>query len=286
MPRDLVKIGLVQTKVGKDIDENLARNARFIKHAARKGAEIVCLPELFAYRYFARAKADRRVFELAEPIPGRLSQFLSDCAADNRICLVGGSVYERGEDGKFYNTSLVYDSRGGLAGKYRKMHIPQDPNYFEQDYFSPGDLGYVCVNTGRVILAPLICYDQWYPEAARVNAIQGAQIIFYPTAIGWFKELQRDEPFSAKRWEDAMRAHASLNGIFVAAVNRVGREGDLRFWGGSFIADPFGEIVARASRAKEEVLVTSLDLNQIRISQEGWRFLQNRRPESYRDLAK
>jgi N-carbamoylputrescine amidase len=202
------------------------------------------------------------------------------------VQLVGGSIYEKGDDGRFYNTALIFDSRGELTAKYRKMHIPQDPNYYEQHYFAPGDLGYVRVNTGKAVIAPLICYDQWYPEAARVNAIQGAQIIFYPTAIGWFKELRRDEPFSARRWEDAMRAHGSLNGIFVAAVNRVGREGDLRFWGGSFVADPFGEVVARASHSREQVIVASLDLNRISISQEGWRFLHNRRPSSYTDLTR
>jgi predicted amidohydrolase len=201
------------------------------------------------------------------------------------VFLIGGSIYERGEDDNFYNTSLIYDPRGRLVAKYRKMHIPHDPNYYEQHYFSPGDLGYVQVKAGNATIAPLICYDQWYPEAARVNAIQGAQIIFYPTAIGWFKELRRDEPFSARRWEHAMRAHASLNGVFVAAVNRVGREGDLRFWGGSFIADPFGEVVARASRAKEAVLLARIDLDRIRVSQDGWRFLHNRRPESYTDLV-
>jgi N-carbamoylputrescine amidase len=281
----MLKIGLIQTKVSEDIDENLEKTARSIKQAARKGADVVCLPELFAYRYFAQTKSGR-FFELAEAVPGRLSQFLSQCASDNRILLVGGSMYERSENGKFYNTSLIYDSHGKLAGKYRKMHIPHDPNYYEQYYFSPGDLGYVQVNTGKTVIAPLICYDQWYPEAARVNTIQGAQVIFYPTAIGWFKELKRDEPFSARRWEDAMRAHASLNGIFVAAVNRVGREGDLRFWGGSFIADPFGEVVARASHGKEEVLVGGIDLKRIRESQEGWGFLHNRRPQSYADLIR
>jgi N-carbamoylputrescine amidase len=280
-----MKIGLVQTKVGTNVDKNLEKTGAFIKTAARKGADIVCLQELFAHRYFAQTKDDK-FFELAEPVPGRLSRFLSDCAASNRVFLIGGSIYERGGDGKLYNTSLIYDPHGKLAGRYRKMHIPHDPNYYEQYYFSPGDLGYVQVSAGKAVVAPLICYDQWYPEAARVNTIQGAQIIFYPTAIGWFKELKRDEPFSARRWEDAMRAHASLNGIFVAAVNRVGREGDLRFWGGSFVADPFGEVLARASRAKEEVLVVSVDLNRIRVSQEGWRFLNNRRPQSYVDLVR
>jgi N-carbamoylputrescine amidase len=280
-----MKIALVQTKVGTDVGKNLDKTAQFIKAAARKRAEIVCLQELFAYRYFAQTK-DARFFEIAEPVPGRLSQFLSDCASANHVFLIGGSIYERGEEGKFYNTSLIYGPEGNLVGTYRKMHIPHDPNYYEQYYFSPGDLGYVQVKARGVNIAPLICYDQWYPEAARVNAIQGSQIIFYPTAIGWFKELRRDEPFSARRWEDAMRSHASLNGIFVAAVNRVGREGDLQFWGGSFVADPFGEVVARASRSKEEVLVANIDLTRIRESQEGWRFLNNRRPQSYTDLVR
>jgi N-carbamoylputrescine amidase len=281
----MLKIGLIQTKVSDNLDENLEKTARFIKRAARRGAEIVCLQELFAYRYFAQTK-NERFLKLAEPIPGRLSRFLANCASENRIILVGGSMYERGGNGKFYNTSLIFDSRGQLTGKYRKMHIPQDPKYYEQDYFAPGDLGYIQVDTGNAVIAPLICYDQWYPEAARVNALEGAQIIFYPTAIGWFKELKRDEPFSARRWEDAMRAHGSLNGIFVAAVNRVGREEGLRFWGGSFVADPFGEVVARASHVKEELLVASIDLQQIRESQDGWRFLRNRRPHSYADLIR
>jgi N-carbamoylputrescine amidase len=285
MAKNLLKVALVQTKVAENVEENLDKTAAFIKKAARKGAEIVCLQELFAYRYFAQVKNDQ-FFDLAERVPGRLSQFLSSCAAASQVTLIGGSIYERGGDGKFYNTSLIFDSRGALAGKYRKTHIPNDPNYYEQHYFSPGNLGYVQVDTGRAVVAPLICYDQWYPEAARVNAIQGAKIIFYPTAIGWFKELKRDEPFSAKRWEDAMRAHASMNGIFAAAVNRAGREGDLRFWGGSFVADPFGQVIARASRSKEEVLVAGLDLEKIRISQEGWRFLNNRRPQSYTDLVR
>jgi N-carbamoylputrescine amidase len=285
MAKDLIKVGLVQTKVSDDLQRNLDKTADFIKKAAAKGARIVCLQELFACRYFAQTKNDKH-FDIAEPVPGPTSRFLAECASSNRVLLIGGSIYEKGDDKKFYNTTLIYDSDGKLKGKYRKMHIPHDPNYYEQHYFSAGNLGYIQVNTGRAVVAPLICYDQWYPEAARINAIQGAQIIFYPTAIGWFPELKQDEPFSARRWEDAMRAHASLNGIFTAAVNRVGREGDLRFWGGSFVADPFGEVVARASHSKEEVLIASLDLSRIRVSQEGWRFLHNRRPQSYSDLVR
>jgi N-carbamoylputrescine amidase len=285
MAKHSVKVGLIQTKVGNDLQNNLDKTASFIKKAAKKGAEIVCLQELFASRYFAQTKDDA-FFDIAEKATGNLSTFLADCASKNRVLLIGGSIYEKGDDGKYYNTTLIYDQRGKLAGKYRKMHIPHDPNYYEQYYFTPGDIGYVQVNTGSTIVAPLICYDQWFPEAARINAINGAEVIFYPTAIGWFKELKRDEPFSAKRWEDAMRAHASLNGIFTAAVNRVGREGDLRFWGGSFVADPFGEVIARASHSKEEVLIAKLDLSRIRQSQEGWRFLHNRRPNSYTDIVR
>jgi N-carbamoylputrescine amidase len=285
MPKHSLKIGLVQTKVTGNVDDNLEKTASFIKTAARKGAEVVCLQELFAQRYFAQTKS-KKFFESAERVPGSLSRFLADSASANGITLIGGSIYERAGDGRFYNTSLIYGPKGELLGKYRKMHIPHDPNYYEQYYFSPGNLGYLQVNTGKAVVAPLICYDQWYPEAARINAMQGSQVIFYPTAIGWFKELKRDEPFSARRWEAAMRAHASLNGIFAAAVNRVGREGDLQFWGGSFIADPFGEVVARASSSKEEVLVAGIDLSRIRVSQDGWRFLYNRRPESYTGLAK
>jgi predicted amidohydrolase len=285
MKKRSVKLGLIQTKVGGDIERNLAKTADFIKTAAQKGADVVCLQELFAQQYFAQVK-NKKFFGTAEPIPGPLSQFLSECASRNRVVLVGGSIYEHSGDGKFYNTSLIYDRQGELLGKYRKMHIPHDPNYYEQYYFTPGNLGYLQVNSDKAVISPLICYDQWFPEAARINAIQGSQIIFYPTAIGWFKALKRDEPFSARRWEHAMRAHASLNGVFVAAVNRVGREGDLKFWGGSFVADPFGEVIARASSSREEVLVADVDLSRIRVSQEGWRFLDNRRPQSYAELVR
>lgn len=285
MRKRILKVGLVQTKVTDNLDHNLDRTEAFIKAAAKKGAEVVCLQELFAQQYFAQTK-DKKFFESAERVPGPISRFLSNCASANRIVLIGGSIYERGADAKLYNTALIYGAEGELLGKYRKMHIPHDPNYYEQFYFTPGNLGYLNVDAGKAVIAPLICYDQWYPEAARINAMKGTEVIFYPTAIGWFKELKRDEPFSARRWEAAMRGHASLNGIFVAAVNRVGREGDLRFWGGSFVADPFGEVIARASSSKEEVLTATMDLARIRVSQDGWRFLYNRRPQSYTELTR
>jgi len=285
MRKRSLKVGLVQTRVTDSLENNLDKTEAFIKAAGKKGAEVVCLQELFAQRYFAQTK-DKKFFESAQPVPGPISRFLSNCASANKIVLIGGSIYERGADAKLYNTALIYGAEGELLGKYRKMHIPHDPNYYEQFYFTPGNLGYLHVDAGKAVIAPLICYDQWYPEAARINAMKGTEVIFYPTAIGWFKELKRDEPFSARRWEAAMRGHASLNGIFVAAVNRVGQEGDLRFWGGSFVADPFGEVIARASSSKEEVLTATMDLARIRVSQDGWRFLYNRRPQSYTDLTR
>jgi len=280
-----IRLGLIQTRATPVVERNLEAAERLIGTAAKRGAEIVCLPELFAGRYFAQIE-DRAFLDLAEPVPGRISKFLSGCASEHKVTLVGGSLYERGRDGKRYNTTLIYSPAGRLLGKYRKMHIPHDPQYFEQFYFTPGNLGYVQVPVKKTVVAPLICYDQWFPEAARINAMRGAQVIFYPTAIGWFDALRRDEPFSAQRWENAMRAHASMNGIFVAGVNRVGREERLTFWGGSFIADPFGEVVARASRTKEEALVADIDLRKIAESQDGWGFLRNRRPASYRMLTR
>lgn len=275
-----LRVGLVQAVASDDVVRNLERTSHFIADAARQGAEIVCLQELFATPYFAQTR-DARLRERAERIPGRISRFLSECARRERVTLIGGSIYEQGRDTKRYNTTLVFDRNGKRIGKYRKIHIPDDSHYFERYYFTPGNLGYVQIPTEKAVVAPLICYDQWFPEAARVNAVRGAQVLFYPTAIGWFNQLRRDEPFSAVRWEAAMCAHASMNGIFTVAVNRVGREGDLRFWGGSFLADPYGQVIARASRTKEELLMADLDLSRIQESQRGWGFLQNRRPDSY-----
>lgn len=284
-PNRKLRIGLVQMRSRRGVDENLARAAAGIRDAADRGAEIVCLQELFASPYFAQSE-DPSVLDSAEPIPGRISRFLSSSAADGRVTLVGGSMYEKGRDGRRYNTTLVIGADGKRAAKYRKVHIPHDPMYYEQYYFSPGNLGYVQADTPKTRVAPLICYDQWFPEAARANAVRGAEVLFYPTAIGWFRELRRVEPFSARRWEDAMRAHASMNGVFAVAVNRVGTEDGLKFWGGSFVADPFGQVIARASAAREEVLVVEIDLGQVRDSRDGWGFLENRRPDTYRDLVR
>ncbi len=279
----IIKIGLVQAKVSDEFDSNLKKTAKYVKEAAKKDASIVCLQELFATRYFAQEK-NKDAFKLAEKLPGKITNFLSKTAKDNKIALVGGSIFEKGGNGKYYNTSLVFDPEGKIVGKYRKVHIPHDPKYYEQYYFSSGDMGYIQVKISGVAIAPLICYDQWYPEAARVNSLKGAQIIFYPTAIGWTGDMKKNEPFSAGRWQNAMRSHASMNGVYVAAVNRVGKENEIEFWGSSFVADPFGQVIARASRSKEEVLVVEIDLGKIKASQEGWGFLRNRKPKSYKDL--
>ncbi|MBI5389279.1 hypothetical protein HZB01_02775 [Candidatus Woesearchaeota archaeon] len=199
--------------------------------------------------------------------------------------MVGGSLFERGEDGRFYNTCLIFDKTGRQIAKYRKIHIPHDPSFWEQYYFTPGNLGFVQVQTEKTVIAPLICYDQWFPEAARVHALANAKIIFYPTAIGWTPQIKKEEPFSAQRWEDAMRSHASMNAVFTVAVNRVGKEGKMVFWGGSFIADPFGQVVARASATKEEVLVAKINMDLCHESGEGWRFIYNRRPGEYGGLT-
>jgi N-carbamoylputrescine amidase len=284
MAANNLKLGLIQAKVSDDLNENLAKTAKFVGQAAEQGASIVCLQELFALKYFCRSE-NKDNFKLAEQIPGKITEFLSDTARRNKISLVGGSIFEQ-DHGKYYNTSLIIDENGKIVSKYRKIHIPYDPNYYEQFYFTSGNLGYLQAEVQGVKIAPLICYDQWFPEAARANALKGAQLILYPTAIGWLESMKKEEPFSAKRWEGAMCSHASMNGIYVAAANRVGKEGDIDFWGGSFIADPFGQVIAKASSDKEEVLVAELDLGKIKDSQEGWGFLQNRQPKSYQELIK
>jgi len=284
MTNPKLKIGLVQAKVSNDLNKNLDNTAKFVAQAAKKGASVVCLQELFAMKYFCQSER-KEIFELAEVIPGKISHFLSETAKQNEVALAGGSLFEKGEGEKYYNTSLIFDENGKLRAKYRKIHIPYDPKFYEKYYFTSGNAGYVQADLHGLKIAPLICYDQWYPEAARINALKGAQIIFYPTAIGFTEDMKRLEPFSAQRWENAMCGHASMNGIYVAAANRVGREDDIEFWGGSFVADPFGQVVKRAGSKKEEVLVVEIDLSKIAGSQEGWGFLKNRRPMTYRDLT-
>ena len=271
-----------------DPAENLAKAEWRIREAAGKRAQIVCVQELFRSQYFCREeRAD--LFDLAEPIPGPTSESFQKLAAELQIVIVG-SVFERRAPGVYHNTALVIDADGSLLGLYRKMHIPDDPLYFEKYYFTPGDLGFRCFDTRYARIAPLVCWDQWYPEAARLAALGGAQVLFYPTAIGWhpsekaeFGEAQHDA------WRTIQRSHAIANGLYVAAVNRVGYEGPpehgLEFWGQSFVSDPFGRVLAEASAASEEILIVECDPRQIEEVRRNWPFLRDRRIDAYSPIV-
>ncbi len=281
----ILRVGLVQMEIVLDYQKNLECARELVHEAVSKGAEIVCLPELFSTRYFAQSQ-EKRYFRLAETIPGKTSAFLVDLAKEQQVMLIGGSLFEKSEDTTNYNTCLVVDAQGEIKGKYRKIHIPHDEYYYEHFYFNSGNLGYVQVEHEKAKIAPLICYDQWFAEAARANVLAGAEVLFYPTAIGWFDEMKRDEPESLQRWQDAMRSHASLNGVYTVAVNRVYVEDKLHFWGSSFVADPRGRIIAQCNDNRAEVLVVPLDLNMVSDSQQSWGFLKNRQPGSYSALVK
>jgi N-carbamoylputrescine amidase len=255
-----------------------------IREAAGKGAQIVCLQELFRSQYFCREEK-AELFDLAEPVPGPTTELLSRLARELAIVAIG-SVFERRAAGVYHNTAVVMDADGSLAGVYRKMHIPEDPLYYEKFYFTPGDLGFRCFDTRYARVAPLVCWDQWYPEAARLAALGGAQVIFYPTAIGWHPS-EKAAQGTAQRdaWRTIQRAHAIANGVYVAAVNRVGYEGPpeqgLEFWGGSFVADPFGQVVAEASTDREETLIVECDPRRIEDVRRDWPFLRDRRIDAY-----
>jgi N-carbamoylputrescine amidase len=282
---DVLRVGLVQMRCSEDGDENLARALRGVDEAARRGAELVCLQELFRSLYFCQ-REDDALFDLAEPVPGPTSEALAKAAAARGVTIVG-SVFERRAPGVYHNTAVVLERDGSLAGVYRKMHIPDDPLYYEKYYFTPGDLGFRAFDTRAGRIGPLVCWDQWYPEGARLAALAGAQVLVYPTAIGW----QFDEPAEVDRaqhdaWETVQRAHAIANGVFVVAVNRVGREGGIRFFGQSFVADPFGRVLARASSTDEEVLVVDCDLGAIERTRRHWPFLRDRRIDAYGELTR
>jgi N-carbamoylputrescine amidase len=280
-----LRIGLVQMRCGEDPGENLARALAGIEEAADRGAGLVCLQELFRSRYFCQ-REDPALFDGAEPVPGPTSESLAKRAAARGVVVVG-SVFERRTPGVYHNTAVVLDADGSLAGVYRKMHIPDDPLYHEKFYFAPGDLGFVAFQTRAARVGTLVCWDQWFPEAARLTALAGAELLLYPTAIGWqFDEGPEVDAAQHDAWETAQRAHAIANGVFVAAVNRVGREGGIRFWGQSFVADPFGRVLARASAEEEEVLVVECDLDAIERVRRDWPFLRDRRIDAYADLTK
>jgi N-carbamoylputrescine amidase len=281
----IVPVGLVQMRCSEDRDENLAKAAARVEEAAARGARIVCLQELFRSPYPCQSEDPAR-FDWAEPIPGPSTEALGKVAARCGVSLVA-SLFERRGEGLYHNTAVLLDPEGRIAGRYRKMHIPDDPLYYEKFYFTPGDLGFASFATRAARVGTLVCWDQWFPEAARLTALAGAQVLVYPTAIGWETGVRPEwEAAEHDAWETAQRAHAIANGVFVAAVNRVGVEGRLTFWGQSFVADPFGRVVARASAAEEETLVVDCDLGLIEEVRRGWPFLRDRRIDAYGDLLK
>ena len=282
-----VTIGLPQLMNAGSADENLTRTIAAIRRAAAQGAQIVCTQELFLGPYFCQTH-DHAQFGLAESVPGPTTEALQAVAKELSLVIVA-SVFEKRSSGVYHNTAAVIDADGTYMGKYRKMHIPDDPQYHEKFYFTPGDLGFRVWHTRYATIGVLICWDQWYPEAARLTALQGAEILFYPTAIGWLPPEKEEygEP-QAAAWETIQRGHAIANGCYVAAVNRVGTEpgpnGGLEFWGGSFVADPNGRILAKAGSA-EETLVVPCDLSQVDVVRTHWPFLRDRRIDAYQGIT-
>ncbi len=280
-----VSIGLVQMSCAEDPAQNLEKALARCEEAAGRGARIVCLQELFRSRYFCQSEDIAR-FALAEAIPGPTTEKLGKLAAAREITIVA-SLFERRAEGLYHNTAVTLGPDGRIAGLYRKMHIPDDPLYYEKFYFTPGDLGFPSVAVREARIATLVCWDQWFPEAARLVALAGAQIVFYPTAIGWqFDESAAMDAAQHDAWETIQRAHAIANGVFVAVVNRVGQEDAVKFWGQSFVADPFGRVLARASASDEEILVVECDLGLIEQVRRNWPFLRDRRIDAYADVQK
>jgi len=285
-----VKVGLVQNRCTASIEENFAAAIRGIREAAGRGAQIICLQELFRSLYFCQAE-DHKYFELAEPIPGPSSDALCELARELGVVIVA-SLFERRAAGVYHNTAAIIDADGTFLGKYRKMHIPDDPLFYEKFYFTPGDLGFSAWDTKFGRIGVCICWDQWYPEAARLTALRGAQILFYPTAIGWHpSEKAKYGERQHSSWETIQRGHAIANGCYVAAPNRVGLEtpegGDgIEFWGQSFICDPSGQILDKAPSDAEAILVTEIDLANVDTQRTHWPFLRDRRIDAYGEITK
>lgn len=287
MSAKTVNVGTVQMSCTDKPEENLNKAITGIKEAVAKGAQIVCLQELFRSLYFCDVE-DYDNFKLAESIPGPSTDALSKVAKEEGVVIIA-SLFEKRTEGIYHNTTAVIDADGSYLGKYRKMHIPDDPSYYEKFYFTPGDLGYKIFKTKFATIGVLICWDQWYPEGARITSLMGAQILFYPTAIGWATsqdELTNSEQFNA--WQTIQKSHAVANGVHVVSVNRVGFEQNdaMKFWGGSFVANPFGRVLYQASHEKEEVNVISLDLSKTDSYRTHWPFLRDRRIDSYQPITK
>jgi N-carbamoylputrescine amidase len=295
LPPEKFNIGLVQMSMTSDPDQNLQHAIELVREAAKKGAQIVCLPELFQTQYFCQ-REDAALFDLAEPIPGPTSAKLAEVAKQLRIVLIA-SLFEKRAAGVYHNTAAMFDTDGSLRGLYRKMHIPDDPLYYEKYYFTPGDLGFRAFDTDVGRVGTLVCWDQWYPEGARLTALQGATVLFYPTAIGWHPAEKVEWGASQHdAWRTIQRGHAIANGVYVAVVNRVGFEtGDIRgkaapgagleFWGGSFLCDPFGRVIAEGSHDKEEILVGEVDLKALEDIRRNWPFLRDRRIDAYAPIT-
>jgi N-carbamoylputrescine amidase len=285
------KVGLIQMKMTADPAANLAAALAKVREAADKGANVICLPELFQAQYFCQ-REDTQLFNLAESIPGPSTEAIGAVARETHTVVIA-SLFERRAAGLYHNTAVTFHTDGTIASVYRKMHIPDDPLYYEKFYFTPGDRGFQALDTAFGRIGTLVCWDQWYPEGARLTALQGAETLFYPTAIGWHP-LEKDEFGVAQyeAWQTIQRAHAIANGVYVAGVNRVGHEsGDvlgnkveghgLEFWGGSFLADPFGRIIAKASHTEEEILIAEIDPALLEDTRRNWPFLRDRRIDAY-----
>jgi N-carbamoylputrescine amidase len=287
-----IKLGLIQTDVSPDSAVNLKKTIALIERAARLGAQIICTQELFRSQYFCQSE-DHKNFLLAEKIPGPSTDAFQKLAKKHRVVIIA-SLFEKRASGVYHNTAAVIDADGSLMGIYRKMHIPDDPLFYEKFYFTPGDLGFKAWQTKYAKIGTLICWDQWYPEAARLTAMQGAEILFYPTAIGWHPAEKKKYGIKQhSAWETIQRAHAVANGCYVAVTNRIGREildrvgGDgIEFWGQSFIAGTSGEIIAKAGSNKEEILIAPIDLANVDVTRTHWPFLRDRRIDAYGDLTK
>lgn len=289
------RVALVQMACSPSPEANLDRAVDHLRRAARDGAQMICLPELFQTQYFCQ-REDHAMFDLAEPIPGPATERLAAVAREEKVSIIA-SLFERRAPGIYHNTAAVLEEDGTLAGVYRKMHIPDDPLYYEKFYFTPGDLGFRSFPLHAGQAGVLVCWDQWYPEGARITALRGAEVLFYPTAIGWHpaeKEEFGTAQYSA--WQTIQRAHAIANGVYVAAVNRVGHEsGDIRgnraegpgleFWGGSFLADPFGRVIVQASHDGEEILIGEIDRNLMEQTRRNWPFLRDRRIDAYQPIT-
>jgi N-carbamoylputrescine amidase len=280
-----VKIGLVQTACTQDVKKNMDNTVKFVLNAIEQEAQVICLPEMYRTLYFCQTQ-DYENFKTGEALKGDSFGIFSEIAQKHEVVIII-PIFEKRADGLYHNTIVVVDADGTIAGIYRKMHIPHDPGFEEKFYFTPGDLGFQAIKTKYATIGTLICWDQWYPEAARITALKGAQILFYPTAIGWDSKEPADiKPSQLDAWQTIQRSHSIANGCFVCAVNRIGTEGDLQFWGNSFVSNPMGVIIDHAGHENELALVVEIDLNEIDYTRTHWPFFRDRRIDFYGDLTK